>query len=117
MWFSIAAAGAIQRMVPSATAPARRSKRGPSADTRSGTATRGSPVTTLAYQSDVKPSASARSAWATTLSTVLAPPVNPIRTVASLRLPYERTMPYDRMEATTRGTRVETDLLQVRRDV
>ena len=37
------------------------------------------PVTTLAYHSDVKPSASACFACRTTLSTVAAPPVRPIR--------------------------------------
>src|SRR4051812_16167681 len=43
-------------------------------------ATSGSPVTTLAYQSEVKPSASACWAWRTTLSTVALPPVRPMRT-------------------------------------
>src|SRR3954464_6096786 len=42
-------------------------------------ATSGSPVTTLAYQSEVNPDASACLACSTTLSTVEPPPVRPIR--------------------------------------
>src|SRR6476646_114944 len=57
----------------------------------------GSPVTTLAYQSEVKPSASARSAWATTLSTVVPPPVNPMRIdLLPCRMPYARATLYKR---------------------
>src|SRR5579859_7595992 len=60
-------------------------------------ATSGSPVTTLAYQSEWNPSASARSAWATTLSTDAPPPVNPILTVRSpCRMPYARATLYER---------------------
>src|SRR6476659_9137462 len=49
-------------------------------------ATRGSPVTTLAYHSDVNPSASACLACRTTLSAVAPPPVSPMRIRAALLL-------------------------------
>ena len=50
--------------------------------------TSGSPPTTLAYQSEENPSASARFACSIILSGVDAPPVSPMRTVSSV--PKER---------------------------
>src|SRR4051794_2429072 len=84
--------------------------------------TSGSPVTTLAYQSEVNPSASARSACATTLSTVDPPPVSPMRTLplpCSTRLPYDRTMPYGRTKPGTGGGGMvdDGDLAQLRDEV